>query len=239
MRGLFAPELAAQLPRASRTYGSVLRGHPLSFAVFRQAPWHHYGLLALEESQLSVRTPYLDNEFVATLFRAPERAVAGPDVSVRLIADGDPRLLDVETDRAVQPRRPESSSIGRAVREFSFKAEYAYDYGMPQWLARIDHALSPLRLERLFLGRHKFYHYRVWYRDALARFVRDTLLDSVALSRPYVERRAVEAIVNGHLRGGRNHTLEIHRLLTLELFHRLFVDRRPARRSARVLIHAC
>ena len=239
MRGLFAPELAAQLPRASRTYGSVLRGHPLSFAVFRQAPWHHYGLLALEESQLSVRTPYLDNEFVATLFRAPERAVAGSDVSVRLIADGDPRLLDVETDRAVQPRRPESSSIGRAVREFSFKAEYAYDYGMPQWLARIDHALAPLRLERLFLGRHKFYHYRVWYRDALARFVRDTLLDSVALSRPYVERRTVEAIVNGHLRGGRNHTLEIHRLLTLELFHRLFVDRRPVRRSTRVLIHAC
>jgi len=238
MPELFAPELSACLPRAARTYRSLVRGHPLSFAVFRQAPWHHYGLLALEESQLSVRTPYLDNEFVATLYRAPEHAAGGPDVSVRLIADGDPRLLDVETDRAVRPRHPTVSSLARAVREFSFKAEYAYDYGMPRWLARIDHALAPLRLERLFLGRHKFYHFRVWYRDALARYVRDTLLDATTLSRPYLQRRTVESIVNGHLRGGRNHTLEIHRLLTLELFHRLFVDRRPARQPAGVLIHA-
>ena len=37
-----------------------------------------------------------------------------------------------------------------------FKAEYAYDMGMPQGLARIDHPLSALRLERLFLGRTRF-----------------------------------------------------------------------------------
>jgi hypothetical protein len=30
--------------------------------------------------------------------------------------------------------------------------------------------------------------------------------------------------VQGHLRGGRNYTNEIHKLLTLELFHRLFLD---------------
>jgi hypothetical protein len=37
-----------------------------------------------------------------------------------------------------------------ALLEFSFKAEYAYDMGMPQWLARIDHAVSFLSWERLF-----------------------------------------------------------------------------------------
>ena len=47
---------------------------------------------------------------------------------------------------------------------------------MPQWLARIDHVLSPFRLERLFLGRHKFCHFRVWYRDALSRYVREVLV---------------------------------------------------------------
>jgi hypothetical protein len=30
--------------------------------------------------------------------------------------------------------------------------------------------------------------------------------------------------VNGHLTGNRNYTTEIHRLLTLELTHRLFLD---------------
>jgi len=226
--GLFAPELLARLPAARDTYASLLRGHPLSFAVFRQAPWHHYGLLKLEESQLSVRTPYLDNDFVRTLFRAPEPGLTSPEVSVRLIADGNPALLDIETDRAIRPRSYDAATVRRTVREFSFKAEYAYDYGMPQWLAKIDHALSPLRLERLFMGRHKFYHYRVWYRDALSRYVRGMLLDSQALSRPYVQPAVVQAIVSGHVRGDRNFTLEIHRLLTLELFHRLFIDQAVA-----------
>ena len=75
--------------------------------------------------------------------------------------------------------------------EFTFKAEYAYDYGMPQWLSRIDHFLSPLRLERLFLGRHKLLHFRVWYRDALADYVREILLDRRTLSRPYFEPKAL------------------------------------------------
>ncbi len=104
------------------------------------------------------------------------------------------------------------------------KAEYAYDHGMPQWVSRIDHLFSPFHLERLFLGRHKYYHFRVWYRDALSEYVREILLDPRTLARPYLNRNGVEAIVRGHLKGGGNYTFEIHKLLTLELMHRLFVD---------------
>ena len=34
----------------------------------------------------------------------------------------------------------------------------------------------------------------------------------------------MEAVVQGHLKGDRNYTNEIHKLLTLELVHRLFLD---------------
>jgi asparagine synthase (glutamine-hydrolysing) len=112
----------------------------------------------------------------------------------------------------------------RAWLEFTFKAEYAYDYGMPQWVAKIDHFFSPLHLERLFLGRHKFAHFRVWYRDALSGYVRDILLDSRTLARPYLNRQGVESVVRGHLKGDRNYTSEIHQLLTLELVNRLLVE---------------
>jgi asparagine synthase (glutamine-hydrolysing) len=95
---------------------------------------------------------------------------------------------------------------------------------MPQWLARLDHLFSPFHIERLFLGRHKMSHYRFWYRDVLSEYVRDMLLDSRTLSRPYLERNGVETIVRGHLKGDRNYTRLIHKLLTLELTHRLFVD---------------
>jgi len=36
----------------------------------------------------------------------------------------------------------------------------------------------------------------------------------------------VEGVVQGHLKGNRNHTTEIHKILSLELIHRLFIDAR-------------
>ncbi len=222
---LFLPEFLSYIQAAKETYARSLRGHPVSFAVFRQAPWHHYGLLALEETQLSLRSPYLDNSLVQTVFRAPDAALVNNDVCLRLIADGDAALRRIPTDRGVNGSRGNlSATAHRAILEFFFKAEYAYDVGMPQWVAKIDHLLSPLCLERLFLGRHKFHHFRVWYKDALSSYVREMLLDSRTLSRPYLTPRVLKDVVGGHLNGDRNYTAEIHKVLTLELIHRLFVD---------------
>ena len=230
--GLFRPEFVAYVQQAKGTYAGLLGRHVLSFIAFRQAPWHHHGLFSLEKTQLSLRSPYLDNELVRTAFRAPGAAVPNTDIfaddndCVRLIEDGNPALRRLRTDRGLAgpSSRGLAAAWARGWLEFTFKAEYAYDYGMPQWVAGIDHAFSGLHLERLFLGRHKFNHFRVWYRDALAGYVREMLLDPRTLSRPYLQRGAVEPIVKGHLKGNRNYTSEIHTMLTLELLHRLFLD---------------
>jgi asparagine synthase (glutamine-hydrolysing) len=223
--GLFRSDLLTSIERAKETYSGLVHGHPLSFAVFRQAPWHHYGLLCLEESQLALRSPFLDNEFVKAVFRASQSALASDDISLRLIADGNPKLLRIRTDRGVGGRLPAwAAAVQRAFLDFTFKAEYAYDYGMPQSVAKVDHALARLHLERLFLGRHKFYHYRIWYRDALAGYIREMLLDPRTLARPYLQRDVLVRIVNDHLHGTRNYTTAIHKILTLEHFHRLFID---------------
>lgn len=222
--GLFNSELAPFFRQAQATYASFAQTHPVTFAVFRQAPWHHYGLLALEQTQLSQRSPYLDNELVRTAFRAPKPVLFASDACLRLIADGSPALHQIRADRGLAGNHgPLAGALARRFLEFTFKAEYAYDYGMPQWVAQIDHVFSPLHLERLFLGRHKFWHFRVWYRDALAGYVRQMLLDSRTLSRPYLERKTVETIVQDHMAGRRNYTSEIHRVLTLEHLHRLFI----------------
>jgi asparagine synthase (glutamine-hydrolysing) len=221
--GLFLPELLSYVGQARLTYQSLLSDNPVTFVAFRQSPWQHYGILALEQTQLTVRSPFLDNEFVKTAYRAPLSADGPAEVRLRLIADANRTLARIRSDRGVGAR----GLFGLAARgllEFTFKSEYAYDYGMPQWVSSIDHAFAGLHLERLFLGRHKFAHFRVWYRDALAEYVRQMLLDPQTLSRPYLDRKGVEAIVHGHLSGGRNYTNEIHKLLTVELLHRLFLD---------------
>jgi len=225
--GLFCGELTPYAQASSRTYADLVKGHPLSFSVFRQAPWYQHGLLALEETQVAVRSPFLDNDLVRTVFRAPVSAQAPAATSLmtaRLIADGSQALAHIRSDRGPILNGGLGGKAVRGLIELTVKAEYAYDYGMPQWLAPIDNMLSPLRLERLFLGRHKFYHFRTWYKNQLSSYVQDMLLDSRPLARPYVNRKEVEAVVTGHIGGERNSTLEIHKLLTLELIHRLFVD---------------
>jgi asparagine synthase (glutamine-hydrolysing) len=223
--GLFRPEILSYVNQAGETYARLIQVHPVSFAVFKQSPWNHYGILALEQTQLSLRSPFLDNDLVRTVFRAPESALSSNEVSLRLIADGNKELLRISTDRGLAGGRGRfSGAASRGFLEFLFKAEYAYDVGMPQWVARIDHVFSGLRLERLFLGRHKVFHFRIWYRDVLAGYVQEMLLDPRSLGRPYIGRKRLEEVVRSHLKGDRNYTTEIHKVLTLELLHRLFLD---------------
>jgi asparagine synthase (glutamine-hydrolysing) len=220
---LFSKDALPYFSQAEETYQSLLREHPVSFAVFKQAPWHHYGLLALEETQVSIRSPYLDNEIVKTVFRAPQSSINKNDACLRLIEEGNAALRQIPTDRGGGGK----GLIGmgsQKLGEFFVKAEYAYDYGMPQWLAYVDHWLTPLHLERLFLGRHKFNHYRLWYRGTLRDYICEVLLDARTLSRPYLDKKKLESVVHLHLSGHRNYTNEIHTVLSLEFLHRLFID---------------
>jgi len=224
--GVFDSDFLSYVHAAENTYSALRRQHPVTFAAFRQSPWYHHGILALEQSQLTVRSPFMDNEFVRTIYRAPKDSVKD-DIRLRLIQQGSPALAQIRSDRGVSGNGTRLGSFfARASREFTFKAEYAYDEGMPQSVARIDHFLSPLRLERLFLGRHKLLHFRIWYRDQLAEYVRQILLDPFTLSRPYLNKKKIEVLVRSHSNGTQNHTAMIHKLLTLELLQRLFLNGR-------------
>jgi len=219
--GLYKQEFEPQIEAAKRTYDASRQVHPMTFVAFRQSPWHHFGVLGLEQTQVTVRSPYLDNDLVETIYKAPGPVGVNEQARLRLIREGNAELAKLRTDRGVGGH---TSAFTRGMLEFTFKAEYAYDYGMPQWIAQADHLFAPLHLERIWLGRHKVFHFRVWYRDELANYVREMLLDQRSLTRPYVNAESVRNVVNGHLKGNRNYTTEIHRLLTLELTHRLFLD---------------
>ncbi len=219
--GLYRADLSLWIEEADATYHASRQGHQSTFVAFRQSPWHHYGVLGLEQTQVEVRTPFLDNDLVETAYRAPNIENLNQESRLRLVECGNPALSALRTDRGTSGL---NSFLTRAALQFSFKAEYAYDYGMPQWLASLDHMFAFLHFERMWIGRHKIFHFRPWYRDQLAQYVRDMLLDGRSLSRPYLNRDAVGTIVKRHLNGTRNYTTELNRLLTLELTHRLFVD---------------
>jgi len=224
-RSHFTPEFSDLMDEAEGTYRTEAAGSQLSFIAFKQVPWHHYARLSLEQSQLIVRSPFLDNELVALAYRVPAALATSPLPALALIAAGNPDFATLATDRALRYRpRPISDPLVHAWQEFTAKAEYAYDYGMPPWLARLDHRLAPLRLERLFLGRHKFYHFRIWYK----RQLRDSLLawrETLSMPAGVYESGVPTRLIQEHLAGKSNHTTAIHQLLTVSLAQAQFIER--------------
>jgi asparagine synthase (glutamine-hydrolysing) len=66
-----------------------------------------------------------------------------------------------------------------------------------------------------------------WFKKDLREMLIDTLTGSRAQQRGYFNPGAVEAILDEHMRGRRDNSRHLWGLLTLELWHRQFIDRQP------------
>ncbi len=222
---LFEPAFHPELHRAAATYAEERRTARMSFILFKQVPWHHYSRRKLETGKLMPVSPFLDNALAQLAYQCPESLSTQAEPLLSLIARGDPRLMRIPTDRSLHLSRfGWFGKMARQYQEFTAKAEYAFDYGMPQTLVRVDRRLRVLRLERLFLGRHKFYHFRTWYRDALAGQITALTRSLPPLPAPFVPDAAERAIAE-HTSGQANRTLAIHKLLSLQfLFARLLTE---------------
>jgi asparagine synthase (glutamine-hydrolysing) len=222
----FSPEFRKELHGAMATHRELTKGNTLSVLMGKRIPWQMNGRFMVEQSQLTVRTPFLDNNLVQFAYRLSKEKRSTNSENLRLIREGNPAIARIPTDRGISPvATPIVTSLLHFYREKTFKIEYLYNYGMPQWLARIDRHLMPVHLEKVLLGRHKFQHFRIWFRDQLADYIRDILLSEHSLNRPYLEKKFVRKAVESHTGGKGNYTTEIDKLLTMELFIRMLVER--------------
>jgi asparagine synthase (glutamine-hydrolysing) len=225
-QALFAHELASPLSQAAATYAQEAAGSRLALIVGKQVPWHHPARLSLEQTQVTMRSPYLDAALVQLAFRCPPALALAKQPALRFVARHRPGLARIPTDRGlVEPARPLVTHACHLAREAEFRAEYLWDYGMPHRLARLEHLLHRWHPERCFLGRHKFYHFRVWYRDRLGGSLQEVLLDTRTRQRGLIEPQRLQALVREHLAGTHNHTLALHQAMSVELLHRELLER--------------
>lgn len=68
-----------------------------------------------------------------------------------------------------------------------------------------------------------------WFRGELRELLADTLLSPACLGRGYFEPAVLRGYVEDHLAGRRDRGRELWTLLTLELWHRQWIDREPER----------
>jgi asparagine synthase (glutamine-hydrolysing) len=118
------------------------------------------------------------------------------------------------------------------------------DHPLVEWAARLPDAFKIRglegkvllkRLARQWLPREVVDRRKVgftvplspWFRGPLRELVADTLLSPTCLGRGYYQPEALRAIVTDHLEGRRDRARELWTLLTLELWHRAFIDQAP------------
>jgi asparagine synthase (glutamine-hydrolysing) len=170
--------LSADFGRILGAVEPPAHAHPITRAAFREVPLHLFGSLAVGRSQVTFRTPYLDNELVELAYRAPPEALRSAEPSLRAVAHLSPALAAIPTDRGVV--LGQDGLVGftrRASAAVAFKLDYLDKEGLPDALWPMELLLAPLRRTPL-LGQHKYLAYRRWFRHELNGYIAATLANA-------------------------------------------------------------
>jgi asparagine synthase (glutamine-hydrolysing) len=224
-------DFSHHLSTAKETCSQMKKGNEYSFRLYSEIPWWWNGFIAVESSQVSVRSPFLDNDFIKVLYRAPSRSLDhGAQFQLALITGHNPALMSIPTTGTHGGSR--SKIMNQLIKNY-FKllmiAGKVYireriPLSMTHWVGRLDYWLAPLHAEKLISGFADFRRYRVWYRDQLAPYLRDTLLCNRTYSRPYWNRTFLEKVIYDHTEGRGTYLREIRKVLQIELIHRVLLE---------------
>lgn len=205
--------------------------HDLSFCLKRETPWYWSRFIASDLLQFTLRLPFLDNDFIDLLYRAPLSGYDGSDFEFTAACNYNPRLRDIRTNKGLGGKAPSlvSPIIQKLIRARALTEKvFTWDnmpHSLHHFAARVDALmLSPLHLNWLILGREYYRHYNHWFRNDLAACLRDMVLDSRTLSRPYWNTGYLAKMVDDHVRGRQNNMRDIRKVVTIELIHRELLD---------------
>jgi len=226
--GLVNPDLDRSLNSLARDW--TRDEHPVTFTAFREIPQKRFGTPAASRSQVSFRTPYLDNEIVALAYRAPASVRASPLTAWSIVENNRPALSRIPTDMGVVAK---ANGLGMVPRRILSKAvcklDYLYSEGLPHWLSPFDRVFDRVDTRVRLFGWHKFLHYRRWFRRELADYVAGVLKDvQTSRSSPFWNSAFLETLASEHINGRRNYVHEIDAVLTLDAVDRLLFHDLPS-----------
>ena len=202
----------------------------LSTLLFEEIPWYESGRVAIEQSQLTLRTPYLDNDLVKLMFQAESGVRTAGQLQPRYIREKAPELNTILTNMGgLGSGGALLAKMRYLFYRVLFKMEYYYLFATPHWLTWIDRKLEKLHLETIVAGREKFEGYRIWIKTPLGDFIKQALSNPNAHYVEFFDPKAVQRMVARHLAGTHNYLNEINKVLTIELLCTSLIDHRATR----------
>jgi asparagine synthase (glutamine-hydrolysing) len=185
-----------------------------------------------------VRDAFLDGAPYRELSRRIRSSEAQDPINRVLLAETETLLPGnnlVKPDRMAMARSLEVRSpfLDYRMAEFAFRVpgELKLREGESKWIYK--RAVEPLLGRNLTYRRKQMFTVPVgeWFRQALAGYCREILLDGRLADRGVVAIDAVEDMLAQHVAGQHNNTRVLRALISLELWYRLFVDGDEALRA--------
>jgi asparagine synthase (glutamine-hydrolysing) len=227
---LVNPDLGQSLNSLAKEWNRDSQ-HPVTFTAFREIPEKRFGIPAASRSQISFRTPYLDNEMVALAYRAPVSLRGSPLTAWSLVENNSQVLSRIPTDMGVMAKANGLSMTPRRILSKAVcKADYLYAEGLPHWLSSFDRLFDLVDSGARLFGWHKFLHYRRWFRRQLADYIAGVLKEAQTRRSHFWDSGFLETMAHQHINGRRNYVHEIDAVITLDAVERLLFHGPPARR---------
>jgi asparagine synthase (glutamine-hydrolysing) len=202
--------------------------NPNTFAAFQEVPLNLFGNLAAGKSQLSFRTPYLDNELVPLAYQCPASLKKSSLPVMRLVKAASPALDRIPTDRGfISDRSDPEVFLRRVFAEVTFKLDYCSNAGLPRQFGMLDPAFKPVVKALGVAGMHKFLKYSTWFRTSLAPYVSDRIAAAQKSNAGFWNAAALGGLARQHISGAKDFPSEINAVLTLESLERQFFKELP------------
>lgn len=160
----------------------------------------------LLRSRLAVRTPFCDKDLVDFMLTVPPGLRLERRILVTALQRAFPELAKIPYEGTGLP-------LTSCFRDLCIRA----DRQIRWWLRAAGLKVVPEQRHRPYAD------YNTWMRTVLRPWVEDTLLSKRALERGYFNPGYIRNLVAGHMVGA-NHARKLGVLLTLELWHQLFLD---------------
>ena len=207
---------------------AIHKTQPDTFALFKEIPWNLFGSVAAGRSQVTFRTPYLDNALVKLAYRSPAHLRKSSLPASRLVKAGSKILSEIPTDRGFSDSNRGVKFMSRRVfAEVTFKLDYFSNEGLPQKLSRLNPAFRFTADTLGFAGMHKYLRYSQWFRDELSGFVAERLDVARGRYEKYFNPEFLGQMAARHAGGRENFAPEINSVLTLEAIERQLFKNLP------------
>jgi asparagine synthase (glutamine-hydrolysing) len=204
------------------------KGNPYTFAACKEIPWNIFGTVAAGRSQVTIRTPYLDNELVALAYQTPRGIRKSPLPALHLILANSPALSAIPTDRGFAGNNSGPAFLARRIfAEVTFIMDYYNNEGLPRPLAPFDPAFKFVASKLKLAGLHKYLHYNYWFRHELSGYLRSALAAPQVLENRFWNPDFLKRMAGEHIAGRKNYSMEINAVLTLEAIERLLFRELP------------